>query len=105
MIFVKVNDMSFLIEHKLIIFLLFVVLNLVAFIAYGVDKYKAVKNKWRVPESSLILLAVMGGSLGALLGMKTFHHKTKHPKFFIGVPAIIIFQTALIAFITYKYFM
>ena len=94
--------MDFIIEHKLLIFIVLFAVNLIAFAAYGIDKYKAIKDKWRVPESTLILLAVCGGSIGALLGMKVFHHKTKHPKFFIGVPLIIIFQTALIVFLAYK---
>lgn len=69
-----------------------IIINLTAFIMYGADKQKAVRHKWRIPERVLIGIAVFGGSVGALLGMKVFHHKTKHMKFVIGVPVIIIIQ-------------
>ena len=58
--------------------------NVVTFIAYGIDKYKAKKGKWRISEATLLLMAVIGGSIGAWLGMKAFHHKTMHKKFYIG---------------------
>lgn len=67
-------------------------INLISLAAYGIDKRKAIKGKWRVPESTLITLAVIGGSVGALAGMKLFHHKTKKKKFSIGVPAILVIQ-------------
>lgn len=54
--------------------------NLVAFVVYGIDKYKARKGKWRISESTLLMLAVFGGSIGAWLAMKVFHHKTMHKK-------------------------
>ena len=60
-----------------------------------VDKRKAIKNKWRIPEATLLFWAAIGGSAGSLLGMYTFRHKTKHPKFTIGVPAILIAQIIL----------
>ena len=66
--------------------------NLVAFVVYGIDKYKARKGKWRIPESTLLTLAMFGGSIGAWLAMKAFHHKTMHKKFYIGVPMIIVLQ-------------
>ena len=69
--------------------------NVVTFIIYGIDKYKAIKEKWRIPEATLLLMAVFGGSIGAWLGMRVFHHKTTHRKFNIGVPTIIILQIAL----------
>lgn len=69
--------------------------NIVTFITYGIDKYKAKKGKWRISEATLLLMAICGGSIGAWLGMKTFHHKTKHKKFHIGIPIIIIMQIAL----------
>lgn len=95
--------MNFIIEHSNIIFVLLFVMNVISFVTYGIDKYKAVKNKWRVPESTLIILALIGGSVGALLGMKAFRHKTKHPKFYIGVPLILILQVALIGFVLWKF--
>lgn len=79
-------------EIQIIIVTYLMLINLAAFIMYGVDKQKAVRHKWRIPERTLIGIAVFGGSLGALLGMKVFHHKTKHRKFTVGVPAIIAVQ-------------
>ena len=90
---------DFLLKHILIVVIYFVLVNLIAFIMYGVDKKKAIKHKWRIPEHDLILVAVLGGSIGAILGMKAFRHKTKHPKFFIGVPAILIVQLILLVLI------
>ncbi len=76
--------------------------NAVTFITYGIDKYKAKKGKWRVSEAKLLLMAVFGGSLGARLGMKAFHHKTMHKKFYIGVPAIIVLQIVFAVWLAYK---
>lgn len=88
------------------IFRLFLILlaamNIVAFIMYGIDKYKAKKSEWRIPESTLLWLAVLGGSIGALVGMKVWHHKTMHKKFYLGVPAILILQLALFVWIWVK---
>lgn len=71
-------------------------INLIAFIIYGVDKWKARRNKWRIPEATLLGLAVIGGSVGALVGMFVFHHKTHHMKFKFGVPLILAVQAALL---------
>jgi uncharacterized membrane protein YsdA (DUF1294 family) len=68
------------------------VVNAVAFIVYGIDKYRARNGKWRIPEATLLMLAVVGGSVGAWLGMKVWHHKTRHRKFRYGVPAILLLQ-------------
>ena len=70
-------------------------INLLTFILYGLDKLKAKKSKWRIPESTLIGIAVIGGSIGAWLGMKVWHHKTLHKKFKYGIPFIIVAQIAL----------
>ena len=75
-------------------------INAVAFIMYGIDKYKAKKAKWRIPEATLLLLAVLGGSIGAWMGMKVWHHKTKHKKFKYGIPAIQLIQMALMRICT-----
>lgn len=75
----------------------FLLINIIAFIMYGLDKKKAKKGQWRTPEATLIGVATIGGSVGALLGMKHFRHKTKHKKFTIGVPAILIVQIAIAA--------
>ena len=69
-------------------------INVLTFLAFGLDKWKARRDRWRIPEATLLLLAVLGGSVGALLGMRLFHHKTKKPRFFIGVPAILLLQAA-----------
>ena len=78
------------------------VINAVTFIVYGLDKYKAKHAKWRISEATLLLLAVFGGSLGAWLGMKVWHHKTMHKKFKYGVPVIFILQVALAIWIINK---
>ena len=87
--------------HIVLIYL--AVINVVTFFMYGVDKWKAKKSKWRIREAALLTLAVLGGSLGAWLGMKVWHHKTQHKKFKYGVPAIIIFQLLLIAYYLYEH--
>ena len=74
-------------------------INAVAFIMYGIDKYKAKKAKWRISEATLLLLAVLGGSIGAWMGMKVWHHKTKHKKFKYGIPAILLIQIALMTYL------
>lgn len=68
------------------------VINFAAFAAYGVDKRRAKKDLWRIPEKTLFLLAVLGGSPGALLGMRAFRHKTRKKKFTLGVPIILVLQ-------------
>jgi uncharacterized membrane protein YsdA (DUF1294 family) len=73
--------------------------NAVTFIVYGIDKYKAKKAKWRISEATLLLLAVLGGSVGAWVGMKVWHHKTMHKKFKYGIPAILLIQIALMAYL------
>ena len=74
-------------------------INAVTFIMYGIDKYKAKKAKWRIPEATLLLLAVLGGSIGAWMGMKVWHHKTMHKKFKYGIPAILLIQIALMTYL------
>jgi uncharacterized membrane protein YsdA (DUF1294 family) len=80
--------------HIVLIYL--AVTNVVTFFIYGVDKWKAKKSKWRIRETALLGLAALGGSIGAWLGMKVWHHKTQHKKFKYGIPAIIIIQLAII---------
>ena len=74
-------------------------INAVTFIVYGIDKYKAKKAKWRISEATLLLLAVLGGSIGAWMGMKVWHHKTMHKKFKYGIPAILLIQIALMTYL------
>ena len=91
------------------------VINVVTFFMYGIDKWKAKKSKWRIREAALLGLAVLGGSIGAWLGMKVWRHKTQHKggnryidnivggyQFKYGVPAIIIVQLALIVYYIIK---
>ena len=75
----------------IIIFYLLII-NIIAFSLMYIDKQKAKKNKWRIKEDTLMISAFLGGSIGALIGMNTFRHKTKHAKFKSGIPAILIFQ-------------
>lgn len=73
--------------------------NILAFGLFGIDKQKARRNLWRIPEKTLLLSAFIGGSAGAILGMQFFHHKTRKPKFAIGVPMILVVEIALVWFI------
>ena len=70
-------------------------INAIAFILMLVDKQKAVKKKWRIPEATLMGVAAIGGSIGALAGMYAFRHKTKHTKFTVGIPVILALQIIL----------
>lgn len=79
-----------------------VVVNGVAFCLYGLDKWKAIHHKWRISENILVLSALLGGSMGALFGMYAFHHKTKHKKFIIGIPCILVIQILLLAWSLYQ---
>lgn len=74
-----------------------VIINIISFIMMGIDKRKAKKRAWRIPEATLFILAGVGGSIGAIAGMYTFRHKTKHHSFTWGMPAILIAQILLIA--------
>lgn len=78
-------------------------INVITFIIYGIDKLKAKKGKWRTPEACLLGLAVIGGSIGAYLGIKVWHHKTLHKKFKYGIPAIIILQIVYICLVWFRY--
>ncbi len=91
-----------MIELQKIILVYLLVINVATFFTYGIDKWKAKKSKWRIREASLLCLAVLGGSIGAWLGMRTWHHKTLHKKFRYGVPAIIIIQLAIAGYLLYQ---
>lgn len=78
-----------------------ILINLAAFILFGIDKFKATHNKWRIPEKHLFLVTVLGGSAGAEAGMLCFHHKTKHLRFTIGIPAILLCQAVLAFYLIY----
>ena len=77
-----------------------IVINIVTFLVYGIDKWKAKQGSWRISEVSLLILAVIGGCIGALLGMKIWHHKTMHKKFKYGLPGILIIQIVLIGYLS-----
>lgn len=77
----------------------FLAINAVVFVVYGIDKHKAKHAKWRISEATLLMLAIVGGSIGAWCGMKVWHHKTMHKKFKYGVPAIFILQLTLAVWI------
>lgn len=76
-----------------------VFINALAFTMYGVDKYKARHSLWRIPEAALLLMAAVGGSIGAWCGMQVFHHKTRKPKFSIGVPVIFVVEMVLLIYL------
>lgn len=78
-----------------------ILINILTFIIYGIDKYKAKRHKWRISESALIGLAALGGFVGAFAGMQVFRHKTKHLKFVIGVPVIAILWIIAVVFYYY----
>ena len=86
------SELSYL--HIAVIYL--VVINVVTFFMYGIDKWKAKRSKWRISEAALLGLAALGGSIGAWLGMKVWHHKTKQKKFKYGIPLILIVQITLV---------
>ena len=70
-------------------------INVITFIVYGIDKLKAKRKMWRIPESALLLLAIVGGSIGAWCGIKVWHHKTMHRKFKYGIPLICLIQIGI----------
>jgi uncharacterized membrane protein YsdA (DUF1294 family) len=82
-----------------VIILYLIVMNMVGFFSMGVDKKRAKSNEWRIKEKTLFFIAAIGGSAGSVLGMKIFHHKTKHRTFVIGMPSILIVQIILIMFL------
>lgn len=92
------KEMSF--WHIVVIYL--VAINVVTFFVYGIDKWKAKHSRWRIREAALLGLAVLGGSVGAWLGMIVWHHKTMHKKFKYGIPIILIAQIALIVMTSCK---
>ena len=74
-------------------------INIITFMMYGIDKLKAKKGKWRISEATLLMMAIVGGSIGAWAGMRIWHHKTMHKKFQYGIPTIIIMQVALVVYL------
>lgn len=81
----------------LLIYLL--IINALGFLLMLIDKWKAKHNRWRIPEATLMTVAAIGGSVGSLIGMYTVRHKTKHPKFALGIPLILAVQLAALAYL------
>ncbi len=75
-------------------------LNIIGFVLMGLDKYKARKQLWRIPEATLFIIALIGGSIGMILGMYGFRHKTRHWYFAYGLPAILLLQLGILAAIS-----
>lgn len=76
-----------------------VIINVITFVIFGVDKYKAIRQEWRIRESTLLGLALIGGSIGGWLAMYIFHHKTKKVKFFVGIPVILAIQIVVFSYL------
>lgn len=83
------NPITFLVIY-------FVIINIVGFAVMGIDKRKAVKRTFRIPEATLFIIALIGGSIGSIAGMQVFRHKTRHWYFVFGMPAILVIQIALL---------
>lgn len=77
----------------------FIIVNMIGFALMGIDKWKARKGAFRIPESTLFVIAIIGGSIGSIAGMYTFRHKTRHWYFVYGMPAILLLQLAFIFFL------
>lgn len=90
-------------EIHIILTIYLIAINIATFFVYGIDKWKARRSMWRIPESTLLTLAVLGGSIGAFIGMRTWHHKTMHNKFKYGVPLIINLQVVLAVYIYIRF--
>ncbi len=79
------------------------IINVIGFLSMGLDKRKARKQTWRIPEATLLLIAAMGGAAGSYFGMEAFRHKTKHRKFMIGVPLLLALQIAGVIYLNSMY--
>lgn len=91
-----INISSIFTIQNFIIYL--IIINIITFLAMWLDKRKAKKGKWRISEGALFVLAILGGSIGGIVGMYTFRHKTKKPRFTIGFPTILIIEILIIVF-------
>lgn len=85
-----------------IILIYLAVVNVAAFMIMGIDKHKAHRHKWRISEKSIFIAGLIGGGIGVLLGMNFFHHKTKHLKFTIGIPMVVLLNIVLFAYLLQK---
>ena len=80
----------------------FITVNVLGLVLFGIDKWKAKHDKWRISEATLLSVTVIGGSIGAWVGMKVWHHKTMHKKFKYGIPLVMVLQFALLLFTLYR---
>lgn len=81
----------------------YAVINAIGFLSMGIDKFKAKKQMWRIPEKTLLLIPLLLGSVGSFIGMKLFHHKTLHPQFKYGIPAFFVVNLICIYYIFTKF--
>lgn len=88
-----------------IIIIYTIIINIIGFFSMLIDKRSAIKNKWRIPEKNLFLIAIIGGSVGSIAGMRLFRHKTKHWYFAYGMPAILLIQIVIISLLLGKYYL
>ena len=79
----------------------FITVNVLSLVLFGIDKWKAKHDKWRISEATLLSVTAIGGSIGAWVGMKVWHHKTMHKKFKYGIPLVMVLQSALLLFTLY----
>lgn len=84
------------------ILLYFLIINIIGILAMGIDKYKAKRDMWRIPEGTLMMICLLGGGIGTIFGMYKFRHKTKKLKFSVGMPTILISEIAIIIYIIVK---
>lgn len=89
-------------ELIFILILYVIIMNIAGFAAMGIDKRRAIKHAWRIPEARLFLFALLGGSIGSILGMYAFRHKTRHWYFVLGLPAVFILQVSAFILILYR---
>ena len=88
-----------------IIIIYTIIINIIGFFSMLIDKRRAIKNKWRIPEKTLFLITIIGGSVGSIAGMRLFRHKTKHWYFAYGMPAILLVQIVIISLLLGKYYL
>lgn len=84
-------------EQSILLYIL--VVNILTYILMWLDKQKARKNQYRIPERTFFLLSILGGAVGTLIGMRTFRHKTKHPRFTVGIPILIVLNIVLFSYL------
>ena len=95
------NLIQMLTPKNIIIYLL--IINLLSFLSKAIDKWKAKRGAWRIPEQTLISLVLLGGGIGGIIGMYLFKHKTKKPRFYIGFPVILILEIIISIYIMVKF--